>query len=79
MEIMARVIDKFGVATAVTAVNEYKGANIAFLDLGGVRYKFRISEVVNKVDGAPKFWLECQRFEKTDLWARQKVLDIGLR
>jgi hypothetical protein len=67
MKIMARIIDKFGVKTAVVAVNEYKGANIAFLDLGGVRYKFRISEPIHKDERSPKFWLECQRFEKTDL------------
>jgi len=60
---MARIIEKFGVKTVVTAVNEYKGALVCFVELGGVRYKLRLKEPFNPNESSPRFWLEIQKQE----------------
>ena len=60
---MARIVDKFGVKTVVTAVNEYKGALVCFVELGGVRYKLRLKEPFNPNESSPRFWLEIQKQE----------------
>lgn len=64
MEIMARIIDKFGVKTAVCAVNEYNGKLYSFVTLGGIRYKVKIYEPYHPSETSPKFWMEVSRHDQ---------------
>ncbi len=46
---MARIIDKFGVATLVTGLKEFNKAYYAVIELGGVRYKIRVTNHLDSV------------------------------
>jgi hypothetical protein len=67
MQIMARIIDKFGVATLVTGLKEFKGAFYASIELGGIMYKIRVSKPMHEVPQSPPLWLEVSRAKATEL------------
>jgi len=64
---MARIIDKFGVATLVTALKEFKDSYYANIELGGVMYKVKVSKPRADVPVSPPFWLEISRSKPTEL------------
>jgi hypothetical protein len=64
---MARIIDKFGVATLVTGLKEFKGAYYAVIELGGLRYKVRVSKPMHESPQSPPLWLEVSRAKATEL------------
>jgi hypothetical protein len=67
LEIMARIIDKFGVATLVTGLKEFKDSYYANIELGGVMYKVKVSKPRTDVPVSPPFWLEISRAKTTEL------------
>jgi hypothetical protein len=67
LEIMARIIDKFGVATLVTGLKEFKDSYYANIELGGVMYKVKVSKPRADVPVSPPFWLEISRAKTTEL------------
>jgi hypothetical protein len=67
MQIMARIIDKFGVSTLVTGLKEFNKAYYAVIELNGVRYKVRVSKPMNEVPNSPAYWLEVSRAKTTEL------------
>ena len=67
VEIMARIIDKFGVATLVTGLKEFNNAFYANVELGGIMYKVKVSKPRSDVPVSPPFWLEISRAKTTEL------------
>jgi hypothetical protein len=64
---MARIIDKFGVATLVTGLKEFNKAYYAVIELGGVRYKIRVTKPLNEGPNSPVLWLEVSRAKTTEI------------
>ena len=73
---MARIIDKFGVATLVTGLKEFKDSYYANIELGGVMYKVKVSKPRADVPVSPPFWLEISRAKTKELLANHQ--NIGL-
>jgi hypothetical protein len=64
---MARIIDKFGVATLVTGLKEFNKAYYAVIELSGVRYKIRVTKPLNEGPNSPALWLEVSRAKTTEI------------